>query len=89
MLTQHGCAFKWHVGRIVVNCLELGINHAEHVGCFHGRYESWVGAIGRGGRRRYRLVDLPAEQRTIGRVNGEKVAERCCSRAGQTNEKDW
>ena len=88
MLAENRCAFERHVGRIMMNRFEFRIDHAEHVGSFHGRNKARIGPIRIGCGWWNRFVDLPTEQGTIAGVDGKQVAQRSRACTRQANEED-
>ena len=76
------------VGLVVVHGLEFGVHVGQEVGRRPGRLVAGVGPVGGGRRWRDRPARLPAEQRAVGRVGGEQVAERRGARARLADDEE-
>ena len=66
--------------------LKPGLIRSTALGAGAGRHEARVVVVGRGGRRRDRLVGLPREQRAVVGIGREQVAERGGAAAGHAHQ---
>ena len=88
MLREEHRALRRPVGRVVMDRLEARVEQAEHAVGFAGGDEPRVVGVGRSLGRRDGVARLPTEQRPVGGIAREQVAERGGAGAREPDDED-